>query len=55
MRLSEYLGMPLAAWIAEPKTTDQWSKVEGLRSVALRPRRPGADAPATFTHPHDDH
>ena len=53
--LSEYLGMPLAAWIAEPKTTDQWSKVEGLRSVALRPRRPGADAPATFTHPHDDH
>ena len=53
--LSEYLGMPLASWIAEPKTTDQWSKVEGLRSVALRARRTEAEGRVSFTQPHDDH
>ena len=32
--LAEYLGMPVANWIAEPKATDQWTRVAGLRSVA---------------------
>ena len=53
--LSEYLGMPLASWVAEPKTTDQWSKVEGLRSVALRPRRAEADESGSLPQLHEDH
>ena len=30
--LAEYLGMPVSAWITEPKKNDQWSTVAGLRS-----------------------
>jgi hypothetical protein len=33
--LAEYLAMPVANWISERKSTDQWSKVEGLRSGAV--------------------
>ena len=49
--LSDYLCMPLAKWVAEPKTTDQWSKVEGLRSVALGVNRKGGGE----THLHEEH
>ncbi len=32
--LADYLGMPLPKWVAEPKKTDQWTTVAGLRSKA---------------------
>jgi hypothetical protein len=57
--LAEYLAMPLAKWVAEPKTTDQWSKVEGLRSRAATPLRAAAKSPlvgrAGETVLHDEH
>jgi hypothetical protein len=36
--LADYLGMPVPNWIGEPKTTDQWTTVAGLRSRAERTR-----------------
>jgi hypothetical protein len=57
--LAEYLAMPLANWIAEPKTPDQWSRVEGLRSRAVAPLRASAKSPlvghAGETVLHDEH
>jgi hypothetical protein len=60
--LAEYLGMPVANWMAEPRTADQWSKVAGLRSVAEAARRKGiagvsieAEGHAIGTHLHEDH
>ncbi len=70
--LSEYLGMALPAWvtepkIADPKKTDQWTKVASLRANAEGARRkqepsararsgagfPGFD-PAAGSHLHDE-
>ncbi len=59
--LANYLGMPVANWIAEPKAIDQWTKVAGLRSVAERARRKTEASPiiaeghAIPTHLHEDH
>jgi hypothetical protein len=59
--LSEYLGMPVANWVAAPKATDQWSRVAGLRSVAEAARRKTPGNPidpaghALGTHLHEDH
>jgi hypothetical protein len=63
--LAEYLGMPVPNWVAEPKKTDQWRTVAGLRSKAEGPRLKGEPAPgaraafpglehATKTHLHDE-
>lgn len=54
--LADYLGMPVANWIAEPRATDQWTKVANLRSVAEVARRKGV-TPARLpsVHVHDDH
>jgi len=40
--LSEFLGTPVPNWVAEPKKTDSWSTVAGLRAIAEEPRRKGA-------------
>jgi hypothetical protein len=59
--LADYLGMPVASWIAEPKAMDQWTRVAGLRSVAEGTRRKPevlpivADGHAIATHLHEDH
>ncbi len=59
--LAEYLGMSVANWIAEPKATDQWTRVAGLRSVAEAARKKVGDgAPALPSRPlpaplHEEH
>ena len=53
--LAEYLGSPLAKWIAEPKAADQWSKVAGLRSVTEAARRKGAETSPPTPRLHEEH
>lgn len=48
--LSDYLGMPVANWIAEPKATDQWTKVAGLRSVAEGTKLKPGGLPSASVH-----
>ena len=60
--LADYLGMPVANWIAEPRATDQWTKVAGLRSIAEGARRrangsttlPPQSPPAPLHQEHHD-
>jgi hypothetical protein len=52
--LSDYLGMPVPNWIAEPKTTDQWSTVAGLRSTGSGAGRVGLKPELILTgHGHE--
>lgn len=61
--LADYLGMPVATWVAEPKATDQWSRVAALRSVAEAARSKDsvpamerdAEIHAAGTHLHEEH
>lgn len=59
--LSEYLGMQVANWIAEPQARDQWTRVAALRSVAEAARQEGLPNPietaghAIAAHVNEDH
>jgi len=55
--------MPVATWVAEPKATDQWSRVAALRSGAEAARSKDsvpalerdAEIHAEGTHLHEEH